>query len=320
MELTSLEDCPPVQDISRFIDGLVVGEEKKLLIAHFDVCPVCYETLTGTLETQEEFTDLFEKKKPADILEFKPTRTQQFIKKLQSTRKNIAYVIAASVVGTIGYQTLQHQLHLLRTPSAYSIAHVINTEAQSLTDRPRRLRFRGLAGSTSKQKKENIFFDLGRRLTNIEVSLHRNNRNNLEEDLEILEEMEVVPQIRKPFEEFSNELRLLKSSENNLKTKIGITDNLIEKIKDSAEINHLRLGSWLEGIIIGLRSQPPLVPEIEASEFFIDQLSEENAKPKLIEHLKALNQLLSDTGDKYNADVLINAVNKLMSLHTDLYL
>jgi hypothetical protein len=197
---------------------------------------------------------------------------------------------------------------------------VINTEAQSLTDRPRRLRFRGLAGSTSKQKKENIFFDLGRRLTNIEVSLHRNNRNNLEEDLEILEEMEVVPQIRKPFEEFSNELRLLKSSENNLKTKIGITDNLIEKIKDSAEINHLRLGSWLEGIIIGLRSQPPLVPEIEASEFFIDQLSEENAKPKLIEQLKALNQLLSDTGDKYNADVLINAVNKLMSLHTDLYL
>jgi hypothetical protein len=298
----------------------VVGEEKKLLIAHFDVCPVCYETLTGTLETQEEFPDLFEKKKPADILEFKPTRTQQFIKKLQSTRKNIAYVIAASVVGTIGYQTLQHQLHLLRTPSAYSIAHVINTEVQSLTDRPRRLRFRGLAGSTSKQKKENIFFDLGRRLTNIEVSLHRNNRNNLEEDLEILEEMEVVPQIRKPFEEFSNELRLLKSSENNLKTKIGITDNLIEKIKDSAEINHLRLGSWLEGIIIGLRSQPPLVPEIEASEFFIDQLSEENAKPKLIEQLKALNQLLSDTGDKYNADVLINAVNKLMSLHTDLYL
>jgi|ETNmetMinimDraft_16_1059900.scaffolds.fasta_scaffold21229_2 hypothetical protein len=320
MELTSLEDCPPVQDISRFVDGLVVGEEKKLLIAHFDVCPVCYETLTGTLETQEEFPDLFEKKKPADILEFKPTRTQQFIKKLQSTRKNIAYVIAASVVGTIGYQTLQHQLHLLRTPSAYSIAHVINTEVQSLTDRPRRLRFRGLAGSTSKQKKENIFFDLGRRLTNIEVSLHRNNRNNLEEDLEILEEMEVVPQIRKPFEEFSNELRLLKSSENNLKTKIGITDNLIEKIKDSAEINHLRLGSWLEGIIIGLRSQPPLVPEIEASEFFIDQLSEENAKPKLIEQLKALNQLLSDTGDKYNADVLINAVNKLMSLHTDLYL
>ena len=145
MELTSLEDCPPVQDISRFIDGLVVGEEKKLLIAHFDVCPVCYETLTGTLETQEEFPDLFEKKKPADILEFKPTRTQQFIKKLQSTRKNIAYVIAASVVGTIGYQTLQHQLHLLRTPSAYSIAHVINTEAQSLTDRPRRLRFRGLS-------------------------------------------------------------------------------------------------------------------------------------------------------------------------------
>ena len=319
MELTSLDDCPPVQDISRFVDGLVVGEEKKLLIAHFDVCPVCYETLTGTLETQEEFPDLFEKKKPADILEFKPTRTQQFIKKLQSTRKNIAYVIAASVIGTIGYQTLQHQLHLLRTPSAYSIAYVINTESQP-PERLPRLRLRGLAGSTSKQKKENIFFDLGRRLTNIEVSLHRNNRNNLEEDLEILEEMEVVPQIRKPFEEFSNELRLLKSSENNLKTKIGITDNLIEKIKDSAEINHLRLGSWLEGIIIGLRSQPPLVPEIEASEFFIDQLSEENAKPKLIEQLKALNQLLSDTGDKYNADVLINAVNKLMSLHTDLYL
>ena len=99
------------------------------------------------------------------------------------------------------------------------------------------MRLRGLATtpkSTSKQKKENIFFDLGRRLTNIEVSLHRNNRNNLEEDLEILEEMKVVPQIRKPFEEFSNELRLLKSSENNLKTKIGITDNLIEKIKDSA--------------------------------------------------------------------------------------
>ena len=58
MALKELGDCPPIQDISNFIDGLVDGEEKKLLIAHFDECPICYETLSSTLETQEEFPNL----------------------------------------------------------------------------------------------------------------------------------------------------------------------------------------------------------------------------------------------------------------------
>ena len=63
MALKELGDCPPIQDISNFIDGLVDGEKKKLLIAHFDECPICYETLTSTLETQEEFPHLLEEKK-----------------------------------------------------------------------------------------------------------------------------------------------------------------------------------------------------------------------------------------------------------------
>jgi hypothetical protein len=169
--------------------------------------------------------------------------------------------------------------------------------------------------SVRKPKKEDLFFHLGRRLTHIEVNLHQNNRKNLKEDLEILADMEVVTQIRKPFEELSNELSSLISSGNNLVTKVGITNNLIEKIKNSEEINHLRLGSWLEGIKIGLRSQPPLVPEIKSSEFFVDQLSEEKTKPKLIEELKVLQGLLSDSGKKYNTDVLIDAVNNLMILY-----
>ena len=70
-------------------------------------------------------------------------------------------------------------------------------------------------------------------MTHIEVNLHQNNRKNLKEDLEIIEDMEVVTQIRKPFEELFNELSSLISSENNLVTKVGITNNLIEKIKDS---------------------------------------------------------------------------------------
>ena len=176
MELTSLEDCPPVQDISRFIDGLVVGEEKKLLIAHFDVCPVCYETLTGTLETQEEFPDLFEKKKPADILEFKPTRKQQFFNKFKSAQKNLAYAVSASVAGIILYLTVQPQLALYSPPSAFSIASVITSEAQT-PDRP--IGNAATLMSSRKVKKENIFFHLGRRLTQIEVSLYQNNRKNL---------------------------------------------------------------------------------------------------------------------------------------------
>ena len=91
-----------------------------------------------------------------------------------------------------------------------------------------------------------------------------------------------MPGYSKPFEELFQELWSLMSSGKNLRTKIGITDNLIEKMKDSPEMNHLRLGTWLEGIKIGLRSQPPLVHEIEAAEFFIDQLSKEKNKPKLI--------------------------------------
>ena len=152
-------------------------------------------------------------------------------------------------------------------------------------------------------------------MTHIEVNLLQNNRKNLKEDLEILNEMEVMPQIRNPFEEFSKELSSLIVSGNNLMTKAGITENLIENIKESDEIIHLRLGSWLEGIKIGLRSQPPLVPEIKSSEFFVDQLVEEKANPKLIEELKTLDQLLSDSGKKYNTDVLIDAVNNLMILY-----
>ena len=290
MALKELGDCPPIQDISNFIDGLVDGEEKKLLIGHFDECPICYETLSSTLDTQEEFPALLEEKKPADILEFTPTRKQQYISKLQSAQKKIAFIAAASVAGIIGYVSLQPQFAFNGPPSAFSVAQVINTEVQSLAARPQHIS--GTLMSARKPKKEDLFFHLGRRLTHIEVNLHQNNRKNLKEDLEILNEMEVMPQIRNRFEEFSKELSSLIASENNLMTKAGITENLIEKIKDSEEINHLRLGSWLEGIKIGLRSQPPLVPEIKSSEFFVDQLSEEKTKPKLIEELKALQKIL----------------------------
>ena len=313
MALKELGDCPPIQDISNFIDGLVDGEEKKLLIAHFDECPICYETLSSTLDTQEEFPDLLEEKKPADILEFKPTRKQQYISKFQSAQKKIAFIAAASVAGIIGYVSLQPQFAFNDPPSAFSVAKVINTEVQTIASRPRQIS--GTLMSSRKQKNEDLFFRLGRRLTHIEVNLHQNNRNNLKEDLEILNEMELMPQIRNPFEEFSKELSSLIVSGNNLMTKAGITENLIENIKESDEIIHLRLGSWLEGIKIGLRSQPPLVPEIKSSEFFVDQLVEEKANPKLIEELKTLDQLLSDSGKKYNADVLIDAVNNLMILY-----
>ncbi|SVC09365.1 uncharacterized protein METZ01_LOCUS262219, partial [marine metagenome] len=67
MELKNLEECPTIQIISKFVDGLIVGEEKEILIAHFDTCPICYETLTNTLDTQEEFPNLFEQNKSADI-------------------------------------------------------------------------------------------------------------------------------------------------------------------------------------------------------------------------------------------------------------
>ena len=312
MALKELGDCPPIQDISNFIDGLVDGAEKELLIAHFDECPICYETLSSTLDTQEEFPNLLEEKKPADILEFKPTGRPQFLNNFRFSQKKFTYLAAASVASIIGFQILQPQFALDGPPSAFSVAQVISTEAQTLAGRPQQI---GTLMSTRKPTKEYLFFHLGRRLTHIEVNLHQNNRKNLKEDLEILADMEVVTQIRKPFEELSNELSSLISSENDLVTKVGITNNLIEKIKDSEEINHLRLGSWLEGIKIGLRSQPPLVPEIKSSEFFVDQLSEEKTKPKLIEELKVLQGLLSDSGKKYNADVLIDAVNNLMILY-----
>jgi len=312
MALKELGDCPPIQDISNFIDGLVDGEEKKLLIAHFDECPICYETLSSTLDTQEEFPNLLEEKKPADILEFKPTGRPQFLNNFRFSQKKFTYLAAASVAGIIGFQILQPQFDLNSPPSAFSVAKVINTEAQTLAGRPQQI---GTLMSVRKPKKEDLFFHLGRRLTHIEVNLHQNNRKNLKEDLEILVDMEVVTQIRKPFEELSNELSSLISSGNNLVTKVGITNNLIEKIKNSEEINHLRLGSWLEGIKIGLRSQPPLVPEIKSLEFFVDQLSEEKTKPKLIEELKVLQGLVSDSNKKYNTDVLIDAVNNLMILY-----
>jgi len=313
MALKELGDCPPIQDISNFIDGLVDGEEKKLLIGHFDECPICYETLSSTLDTQEEFPNLLEEKKPADILEFKPIRGPQFLNNFRFSQKKLAFLAAASVAGIIGFQILQPQFALNSPPSAFSVAQVINTEIQTLAARPQYIS--GTLMSARKPKKEDLFFHLGRRLTHIEVNLHQNNRKNLKEDLEILNEMEVMPQIRNPFEEFSKELSSLIVSGNNLMTKAGITENLIEKIKDSEEINHLRLGSWLEGIKIGLRSQPPLVPEIKSSEFFVDQLSEEKTKPKLIEELNALHQLLSVAGNKDDTNDLIDALNNVMVLY-----
>ena len=87
------------------------------------------------------------------------------------------------------------------------------------------------------------------------------------------------------------------------------------QIKNPSEINHLRLGSWLEGIKIGLRSQPPFVPDLESSEFFIKQLSGGKTNPKLIEELKVLQQHLSDSSKIFNADVLIEAVNNVIVLH-----
>ena len=132
MALKELEGCPPIQDISNFIDGLVGGEEKELLIAHFDECPVCYETLTSTLETQEEFPNLIEEKKPAEILEFKSKGSTQLLKNLRFSQKKLTYLVAASVAGIIGYASLQPQFTLNRPPSAFSVAQVINNEVKIL--------------------------------------------------------------------------------------------------------------------------------------------------------------------------------------------
>ena len=315
MELKNLEECPTIQIISKFVDGLIVGEEKKILIAHFDACPICYETLTNTLDTQEEFPNLFEQNKSADILKFKPTRTHRILDKLKSTQKKIAIVVAASVIGIVGYQTLKPQFMLKGFPSPYSVANVINKEVKSLPDRPQRIVFRGLADTKPNLKREREFFHLGRRLTHIEINLHQNNRNKLEEDLEILEEMELVSQIRKPIEKFSNEIRFLISSEKNLSTDTGITDALIAEINDSPEINHLRLGSWLEGMKIGLGSEPPTIPEIEAPELFIDQFIEEKTNSKIIEQLKKLNNQLINIDKTYNAPALLYSVNSLFELY-----
>jgi hypothetical protein len=313
MALKELGDCPPIQDISNFIDGLVDGDEKRLLIAHFDECPICYETLSNTLDTQEEFPNLLEEKKPADILEFKQTSGPKFLNKIRFSQKNLTYLAAASVACVIGFQIFQPQFSLDSLPSAYSVAQVINSEAQTLAVRSQQIS--GTLMGVRKPNNEALFFHLGRRLTHVEVNLHQNNRKNLKEDIKILEDMETIPQLKKPFEDFSKELKSLITSGNNLMSKAGITENLIEKIKDSEEINHLRLGSWLEGIKIGLRSQPPLVPEIKSSEFFVDQLSEEQTKPKLIEELEALHQLLSASGTEYKTEGLIDAVNNVIILY-----
>ena len=313
MALKELGDCPPLQDISNFIDGLVDGEEKKLLIAHFDECPICYETLSGTLDTQEEFPNLIEEKKPAEILEFKPKSGPQFLNNFLSSQKKLSYLAAASVAGIIGFQILQPQFALNNPPSAFSVAQVINTEVQTLAARPQQIS--GTLMGARKPKKEDLFFHLGRHLTHIEINLHQNNRNNLKEDLEILEDMEIVPQLNKPFKDFSKELTSLIASDNNLMTKVGITENLIEKIKDSEEITHLRLGSWLEGIKVGVRSQPPLVPEIKSSGFFVDKLSGRGSKPKLIEELKTLRQLLSEPLNKESIETLEDAISNVMILY-----
>ena len=313
MALKELEGCPPIQDISNFIDGLVGGEEKELLIAHFDECPICYETLTSTLETQEEFPNLIEEKKPAEILEFKSKGSTQLLKNFRFSQKKLTYLVAASVAGIIGYASLQPQFALNRPPSAFSVAQVINNEVKIIAARSQYIS--GALMSSRKRKKEDLFFHLGRRLTHVEVNLHQNNRNNLKEDLEILNEMEIAPHVKRPLEEFAKELSSLIESENNLVAKVGISENLIEKIKNPSEINHLRLGSWLEGIKIGLRSQPPFVPDLESSEFFIEQLSGGRTNPKLIEELKVLQQHLSDSGKNFNTDVLIEAVNNVIVLH-----
>jgi len=312
MALKELGDCPPIQDISNFIDGLVDGAEKELLIAHFDECPICYETLSSTLDTQEEFPNLLEEKKPADILEFKPTGRPQFLNNFRFSQKKFTYLAAASVAGIIGFQILQPQFDLNSPPSAFSVAQVINTEAQTLAGRPQQI---GTLMSARKPTEEYLFFHLGRRLTHIEVNLHQNNHNNLKEDLEILEDMEIVPLLNKPIEEFSKELKSLIASGNNLITKAGITENLIEKIKASEEIIHLRLGSWLEGIKVGLRSKPPLVPEIKSSGFFVDKLSGGKAKPKLIEKLKTLRQLLSEPLNKESIETIEDAISSMMILY-----
>ena len=54
----STDNCPPAEDIAAFVDGAINSELRKLLIAHFDKCSLCYETLTGTLELQKEFPNI----------------------------------------------------------------------------------------------------------------------------------------------------------------------------------------------------------------------------------------------------------------------
>ena len=128
MNVPDLDNCPPLEDIAAFIDGTINHKKRELLIEHIDKCSLCYETLTGTLDSQKEFPNFLEEDKSADVLEFKPTKKQLLIQKLRNSKNNLLYIAAAATIaGIIGFNTLSPDTHdLLESPNAFNVVQSLN--------------------------------------------------------------------------------------------------------------------------------------------------------------------------------------------------
>lgn len=51
---SSMDACPPLEDIAAFIDGMLPPEERERMTAHLARCESCYEIFAGAVEFQEK--------------------------------------------------------------------------------------------------------------------------------------------------------------------------------------------------------------------------------------------------------------------------
>ena len=149
----------------------------------------------GTLDSQKEFPNFLEEDKSADVLEFKPTKKQLLIQKLRNSKNNLLYIAAAATIaGIIGFNTLSPDTQdLIGSPNAFKVVQSLNLESSrkeklfSLTKPQGFSSNQNVSSKTSiKYKKDFLYFQIGRNLTQLENNLNSNNQTGIDDNIRFL--------------------------------------------------------------------------------------------------------------------------------------
>merc|ERR1711991_988468 len=109
----------------------------------------------------------------------------------------------------------------------------------------------------------------------IENYLNSNDKKALENNINFFEMVMNDYQVDQTYDRFLEKLKNQMEQDNSLALMKGMTDFVYESNRDPLISLHLTLGSWIEGLKLGMQTNPINIPMPEAVDYFIDNFKKQ---------------------------------------------